>query len=127
MARTLTQTVVVSSLFALCSASVSAQALTDPTQPPAGWGPGESPNGAPPAPARLQMIVHSPGAKPWALFDGRRVDIGDQVDGARLVHLTETEALFKGPDGTRRLSLAPGVSRQSTIPSNTPLPQEKRR
>lgn len=127
MARTLIQTVVVSGLCALCCAGVSAQALPDPTQPPTGWGPGESPDSALLAPARLQMIVHSPGTKPWALLDGRRVDIGDVVDGARLVRLTDTEALFKGPDGTRRLSLAPGVSRQSTIPSNTPLPQEKRR
>ena len=88
-----------------------AQALPDPTRPPAGWGPGESPAIAAPAGARLQMIVRSPGEAPWALIDGQRVRIGERIDGARLIRLTDTEAVLDDSGTTRRLSLSPGLIR----------------
>lgn len=63
------------------------------------------------------MIVRAPGERPWALIDGRRVNIGDQVDGERLVLLSGTEAVFRGTDGSRRLSLTPDVTR---VPRHKP-------
>lgn len=105
-------------LSLLLSGGATAGELSDPTRPPAGWGASETPGTAAPPPAgHLQMIVRAPGERPWALIDGRRVNIGDQVDGERLVLLSGTEAVFRGTDGSRRLSLTPGVTR---VPRHKP-------
>jgi len=90
----------------------TAQELPDPTRPPAGWGATPSPDTATlqKGPGRLQMIVRTPGEQPWALIDGRRVNIGDRIDGERLVTLTATDAVLTGSDGARRLSLTPGMN-----------------
>lgn len=101
--------------------AAAAQALPDPTRPPAGWGPGESPAVAAPAGPQLQMIVRSPGDTPWALIDGRRVRVGERIDGARLVRLTDTEAVLDDGGTPRRLSLSPGQIR----PASSPLPPAK--
>ncbi|HNE17235.1 MAG TPA: hypothetical protein PLL39_14450, partial [Rhodocyclaceae bacterium] len=57
------------------------------------------------------MIVRSPGEAPWALIDGQRVRIGERVDGARLIRLTDTEAVLDDSGTTRHLSLSPGLIR----------------
>lgn len=98
--------------LSLALGAVHAQALPDPTRPSGvGWQAG--PEAAAPLPGRLQMIVLGNGARPWALIDGQRVELGSLLGDERLVRLTEDEAVLRGPAGMRRLRLVAGVEPSS--------------
>ncbi|WP_229429070.1 hypothetical protein [Massilia sp. ST3] len=78
--------------IALAHLPAGAQALTDPTRPPAALegaradGPGD---GLP----RLQSVLISPraGGRHVAVIDGETVRLGDSFRGARVVRMTQTE------------------------------------
>jgi hypothetical protein len=107
------------------SNGATAQELPDPMRPPGGWGTPSSLETATLqlAPGQLQMIVRTPGEQPWALIDGRRVNLGDRIDGERLVTLTATDAVLKGSDGSRRLSLTPGMTHHRRLDQTTKAPR----
>jgi MSHA biogenesis protein MshK len=93
----------------LSMAGVQAQALTDPTRPPsaAAEANGEHGEGA----TRLQSVLLSPGRK-MAVINGVAVPLGGMVGEARLVKITETEAVLKTGSETEVLKLFPGVEKK---------------
>ncbi len=80
--------------------------LGDPTRPPAEFA---GPEGAEPAEAglRLQSVLLPKNGKPTAIISGKLVALGGKVGEARLVRLSETEAVLAGPQGIERLALTP--------------------
>jgi MSHA biogenesis protein MshK len=104
---------------AIASAGAQAQALTDPTRPPAavlaaqargpsaGAGVEASP-AADPAP-KLQMLRIGP-SQEYALIGGRVVRLGGTVDGAKLVEIRRDAVVLQPAEGGREtISLYPGI------------------
>lgn len=88
--------------------------LADPTRPagsisPAGAGESEEIG------LRLQSVLKS-GDGATAIIGGKVVRLGDRVGEARLVRLSETEAVLRGPQGVERLFLVPDVSKKEARP-----------
>lgn len=105
-------------LFVLLSLVPFSGALAagDPTRPPATWlsqadahtaGGGTS--------LRLQSVLLPQRGRPVAIIDGQTVPLGSYVGVARLVRLTEGEAVLQGPDGVTRLYLTPDVDKRMTV------------
>jgi MSHA biogenesis protein MshK len=96
--------------------AVRAQALEDPTRPPAmltRTGPGVA---APAAAAGPQLqsvlIARQPGGRQVAVIDGQTVRLGQSYKGAQLVRMSETEVeLVRGRE-RRVLKLSPGATWQ---------------
>lgn len=95
-------------------------AAADPTRPPAVWldqagatqpGASESDGGL-----RLQSVLLPQRGKPVAVIGGKTVTVGGRVGDARLVSLTEREAVLQGPDGVTHLYLTPDVKKQMIVP-----------
>lgn len=98
----------------------------DPTRPPAllttpepavtegGGGVAEGEAAA----SGLQTIIlrRSSGKKPIAIINGQAVELGGAVGEARLVKLSETEAVLQGANGKEVLKLTPGVERKNVVP-----------
>lgn len=112
--------------IALCSlllAGLSMQAGstfagTDPTRPPAAWLDQPSaaqPGGGDGGGLRLQSVLMPQRGKPVAVIGGNTVTVGGRVGDARLVSLTEREAVLQGPDGVTRLYLTPDVKKQMIV------------
>ncbi|MBL8481022.1 MAG: hypothetical protein JNJ60_02415 [Rhodocyclaceae bacterium] len=99
----------------LCGAARAAD-LDDPMRPPAAWQGGAA---APevPAPPVLQSILRRQGARPAALIDGRRVEVGARVGDSRLVAIHESSVELRGAAGRVRLSLTPEVERSLRSPA----------
>lgn len=91
--------------------SAGAEALPDPTRPPAAYvaAPqgGETPDTGP----RLQSVMLPRQGKPTAVISGQVVRLGDKVGDGRLTRLTEGEAVIVGPQGVQRLQLTPDVEK----------------
>jgi MSHA biogenesis protein MshK len=115
----------------LSMAGVQAQGLTDPTRPPsaAAESSGEQQEASA---ARLQSVLLSPRRK-VAVINGVAVPLGGMVGEARLVKITETEAVLKSGSETEVLKLFPGVekeprgretARTRRGSSGTPLPRQ---
>lgn len=79
--------------LALSSTSCAAQALIDPTRPPAALGPRLDAGGAGDGLPRLQSVLISPrqGGRHVAVIDGETVRLGDSYKGARVARMTQTE------------------------------------
>jgi len=95
----------------------SAFAAADPTRPPAAWL--EQPGAVQAAEGgglRLQSVLMPQRGKPVAIIGGKTVTVGGRVGDARLVSLTEREAVLQGPDGVTRLYLTPDVKKQMIVP-----------
>jgi MSHA biogenesis protein MshK len=78
--------------LALTAHTASAQALLDPTRPPASLGArldAAAGDGLP----RLQSVLISPrqGGRHIAVIDGETVRLGDNYKGARVARMTQTE------------------------------------
>lgn len=101
-------------LFAsgLCMAGiVGAQGLSDPTRPPAGlYAP--SPDGVVAGGPVLQSVMLSQGHK-VAVISGEMVPLGGRYGAARLVRLTESEAVLKNGSETTVLKLFPLVEKRA--------------
>lgn len=100
-------------LACFTSAGVAAgeELLADPTRPPAaalmmGAGMGEAQG------SRLSSIVLPKQGRATAVIDGQVVRLGERVGGARLLRLTESEAVLEGPEGVERLYLTPDVDKK---------------
>ena len=92
----------------MVSAAV-AQTLVDPTRPPGGLADmaGSAAVGGP----VLQSVMLSPGRK-VAVISGEAVVLGGRYGEARLVRLTESEAVLKNGDETTVLKLYPQVEKR---------------
>jgi MSHA biogenesis protein MshK len=94
----------------LSMAGARAQALTDPTRPPSAAA--ESGGEQQEASAlRLQSVLLSPRRK-VAVINGVAVPLGGTIGEARLVKITETEAVLKSGNETEVLKLFPGVEKE---------------
>lgn len=97
----------------LASAAV---ASADPTRPPDAW---LSQDGRTADAAggglRLQSVLLPQRGKPLAIIGGQTVSLGGRVGDARLVRLSEREAVLEGPDGVTRLYLTPEVEKRMVV------------
>jgi MSHA biogenesis protein MshK len=90
-------------------------AAGDPTRPPAAWlnqadlAPGNS--GA----LRLQSVLMPQRGRPVAIIGGQTVVLGGRIGDARLVRLSEREAVLDGPEGVTRLYLTPDVTKRMIV------------
>ncbi len=92
----------VAAVFVVWAQGAGAHGFTDPTRPPwlgAGGHPSERAAG-------LQAIVLG-AARRLALIDGRFVAVGARVGAARVMAIHHNSVVLRGPDGIRRLTLAP--------------------
>lgn len=87
-----------------------AQALADPTRPPAA-GTGQE-GEAPPAGKQLQSVLFSRGRK-VAVIDGTMVPLGGTYGDARVVKISETEVVLQQGEETETLKLFPAVDKQA--------------
>lgn len=98
-------------LIVPCAAvTAGAQGLTDPTRPP-GVLSGPAIDGAAGGGPVLQSVMLSPGRK-VAVISGEMVVLGGRYGSARLVKLTESEAVLKDGAETTVLKLFPLVEKR---------------
>jgi len=94
-----------------------AQALSDPTRPPAAAAVAPdaipAPGGAQASPqiSRLQSVLIAPGRR-IAIIDGVTVPLGGKLGDATLIRLSETEAVLRKGGETEVLKLLPGIERK---------------
>lgn len=99
----------------LLAPSVLADSLSDPTQPPAELQP-ESAGGVATSGPVLQSVVLSSGRKA-AMISGQMVRVGEKFGDARLVRLSDREAVLRAADGTEQiLNMYPGVEKKLKRP-----------
>lgn len=101
-------------LFAAMTVA-SAQALVDPTKPPAGIDkPATAEAGEEkPAASGLQTIIRRKGEKPAAVINGEYVTLGGRVGEARVVRINEDSVTLRSNAGTEVLKLAPGIEKSA--------------
>ena len=101
-------------LLLACAGSAGAQALQDPTRPPAALmaGQGSAAAGAVPAPAaqrapQLQsvLIARQSGGRHIAVIDGETLRLGDTYRGARVVRIEQNEVELRRGDARQVLKL----------------------
>lgn len=92
------------------AAVASAQGMTDPTRPPGGMAAAAGDEAAAGGPV-LQSVMLSPGRK-VAMISGEIVVLGGRYGSARLVKLTESEAVLKNGPETTVLRLFPLVEKR---------------
>ena len=110
--------------FALAVVTLSAVSaeLPDPTRPPAQQrvaAPASAPSAAAEAPV-LQSVLTGPGRKASAIISGRLIEPGGTTHGMRLVQVTETSAVLRGPHGTLTLALTPGADKRAAAATLPP-------
>ena len=96
----------------LCVANAQAQALEDPTKPPAMLMPGASASAVATASGpQLQsvLIARHDGGRHVAVIDGQTVRLGESYKGAQLVHMTETEVVLQRGSERQVLKLFPAA------------------
>lgn len=99
----------------MASAGASAQALQDPTRPPAallGAGKGAATAAVAIAGPRLQsiLIARTPGGRHVAIIDGQTVRPGENFKGARVEHMSATEVVLSKDGRKQILKLFPATA-----------------
>lgn len=94
------------------SATAQAASVGDPTRPPASFLDGAS-AAIDEGGLRLQSVLSPRSGKATAIISGQMVRVGERIGEARLVRLSETEAVLRGPRGVERLFLTPEVNKTS--------------
>jgi len=108
-------TALVCAAAGLAAPQAGAQALSDPTRPPAA---GAGPDGEEaPAGKQLQSVLFSRGRK-LAVIDGTVVPLGGTYGEAQVVKISETEVVLKQGEDTETLKLFPGVDKQASRRAN---------
>lgn len=109
----------------LAGAAHGQEMLLDPTRPPAAMIEVQGPAAAAAAAATtgpvLQSVLLSRERKS-AIIGGERVEVGGLYGAARLVSLSDTEAVLEGPEGRTVLRLLPEAERTPAVAA----PVEKR-
>lgn len=108
-------------ILLMAGGACQAENLPDPTRPPASLGPlppafGEEPDNTPAPMPVLQSIILSPSRKA-AIISGQTVVLGEKFGEARLVKLTESEAVLRTNDGLQVLKLFPDVDKKKRLVS----------
>lgn len=93
----------------LLSAGAQAETLPDPTRPPAELGASATTPGAALTEEVLQSVILSPG-RHAAIINGQLVRVGERYGEAKLVAVSEGQAILKGAQGRRVLNLFPEVA-----------------
>lgn len=107
-------------LLLLCAVSpvASAQALNDPTKPPAEISVPltQGRQAAAPEGDRLQSVIISP-TRRAAIISGQTVELGAKYGEAKLVEVSESGVALQGAQGRQVLTLFPGVEIKRKEPS----------
>lgn len=111
---TLTAWIIVAAGATLVAPLASAQALQDPTRPPAAlMAVAKGGAGAPVVHEgpRLQSILaaRTPGGRHVAVIDGQTVRPGDMFKGSRVEHMTQTEVVLSKDGKKQVLKLFPAT------------------
>ena len=99
----------------LVAGAAPAQALRDPTRPPAGLtaGQGGAARIAPAAPRAPQLqsvlVSRQPGGRHVAVIDGETVRVGDRVAGARVTRIGQNEVELRRGEARQVLTLHAGA------------------
>lgn len=103
-------------LLLLCAVSpvAPAQALTDPTKPPAEIS-APLTQAAAPESDRLQSVIISPSRRA-AIINGQTVELGAKYGEAKLVEVSESGVALQGAQGRQVLTLFPGVEINRKVP-----------
>lgn len=104
-------------LYFLSSVFCQAEALSDPTRPPAEISTPQAQVAAPKEPG-LQSVYISP-IRRAAIINGQTVELGGRFGNSRLVEVNESGIILEGAQGRRIMALFPGVelvSRAAAIP-----------
>lgn len=103
--------------FAFCllpfSPAAAAEALRDPTRPPAVLYAPDDGAGIATGPV-LQSVLISPGRR-TAVISGRSVKVGDRFDDNRVIRINETEVVLKTGSGLQTLKLFPDVEKRTAV------------
>lgn len=110
MAHDLTPLGLCGLVAAFAGAAVGAEALPDPTRPPAFlFAPVDGEAAAAEAAKGglvLQSVLIAPGRR-TAIIGGKHGTIGERFGDLTLVRIDETEVVLRGPEGSRTLKLFP--------------------
>jgi len=99
---------------AVFAAAVHAQALVDPTRPPAGWLARAAP-AAERAASSVQTVKTSK-TGPVALVDGQVVKIGDPLGEGRVIRITDSEVVLQRAGGaTEVMKIHPRVEKHPAV------------
>jgi MSHA biogenesis protein MshK len=104
--------------IALCAAAggAAAQAINDPTRPPAGFAVGDPEvAGEGGGGAVLQSVMISPSGRA-AIINGEMVKLGQKYGDAVLIRVAESEVTLKSSTGTQVLKMYPGVDKREIAP-----------
>ena len=96
-------------VFITAASTAFAQALRDPTRPPAASAKGAA-GKAEPSGWILQSVLISPERR-YAIINGEVVPIGGAIAGAELVAIAAERVTLRTPEGLRILHLFPDVTR----------------
>ncbi len=101
-------------LMGLSASPAVAQALSDPTRPPAApaASPDEGLNETAKGALRLQSVLISPGRR-VAVIDGRLVQLGERIGDATLVAISESQVVLQRAGGRETLKLNPVVDKKA--------------
>ncbi len=101
-----------------CFSAAWAQALPDPTRPPAAWLAAQPKAAGAPSGAdvesvpQLQSLLIGPSRR-YAIIDGQLVGVGDMFNDARVVAVRSTEVVLRSERGTQTLKLFPDVEKRA--------------
>lgn len=122
---------VFSSLFSvgclLLPVSCCAEALTDPTKPPASISApaAQSDVAAADKPASLQTIIIAKNRRA-AIIDGQTVELGGKVGEAKLIEVNTANVVLRTTQGRQVLTLFPDVKITSSKTEAPPMPAHKK-
>jgi len=113
---------ILAGVMALVAGAVAGE-LPDPTRPPASLRPASAsstPSVAAATALVLQSVLIGEGRKPTAIINGRVVELGDSLDGQRLVRVFEGGAVLAGPTGPMTLALTPDSEKVARTTQSQP-------
>lgn len=107
------RSVIAPAVIAFAAAGAVAQALPDPTRPPASLAPAAEPGAdaqSSLAPT-LQSVIVAPNRK-IAVINGQAVKLGEKYGDARVVKIAETEVVLKSGSELQTLKLFPSIEKK---------------
>ena len=96
----------------------SAEALADPTRPPAGIVASDDSPASTRRPA-VQSIIITPRGRS-AIIDGERVELRGKYGDGEVIQITETEVVLRSAAGVETLRMYPGVDKVRRAESPRP-------
>ena len=110
-------------LLPVVSLAASDASLPDPTRPAiAEPKVVTGSDGEAPAALVLQSIILRKGKKSGAVINGQMVEVGQEILGARLTRVTETEVTLASESGKEILRLTPAVEKKPVVEKSNAKP-----